>query len=223
MHKNYFLEVIGEKPALFSAMLRFNGITPADDAQTLPDRLAELFADLPRACLEALWRYKPSRKRLLAFAPGPDDPFWDFSEESRCLALLEPGTLDELAAFYGATLHAHEITRTILGKDIAELRETLGERAHAYALQRGQYRAPAGREEFSTRHREMPLGKRALLHGWEALGIIASGWPQTLQNRVRVVPPADMPVSAALQNGIWFDVKKILIMEVAPAWAPCFA
>ena len=223
MHKNYFLEVIGEKPALFAAMLRFNGIAPAGDAAPFPYNPAGMAANLPEACLNELWRHGPSRNHLRALVPAPAEPFWDFSEESRCLALLEPETLNELTLFYGASLHAPEITRTILGRDSAELRGAIGERAHAYALQRGQYQVPAARGEFLARHREMPLAERVARHGREALGIVASGWPQTLRDRAEAPPPADMPVTPALQNSIWFDMKKILLKEVAPAWAPCFA
>lgn len=223
MHKNYFLEVIGEKPALFAAILRFNGITPTDGAATFPDGLAGLSAHVPEACLDELWRHGPSRKHLRALAPGPVEPFWDFSEESRCLAFLEQDTVNELAFFYGATLHAPEITRTIMRNDIAKLRDALGERVYLYALQRGQYQAPAARAEFSARHREMPLAERVPLHGGEALGLIMSAWPQPLQSRVRFTPPADMPLSPGLQKSIWFDMKKILLKEVASAWAPCFA
>jgi hypothetical protein len=189
-------------------------------------------ADLSEACRNELWRYGPSRKHVRkhsrTVAPALAEPFWDFSEESRCLALLEPDTLDELVLFYGASLHAPEIARVILGKELARLREALGERAHSYALQRGQYRMPVARGEFAARDRELPLAERVVLHGKEAFGIIVAGWPQTLQRRVQtvlavVLPPETMPVSAALQNGIWFDMKKILLTEVASAWAPCFA
>jgi hypothetical protein len=223
MHKNYYLEVIGEKPALFAAMLRFNGIAPPDGATTPPDDVVRLYADLPAACLDELWRHEPSRKHLRSIAQNRAEPFWDFSEESRCLALLEPDILNELILFYGASLHAPEIKRTIMGRDLARLREALSERAYAYALQRGQYQMPAGRGVFAARHPEKSLAERVLLHGREALGIIVSGWPRALQNRVHAAPPAGMAVSSDLQRGIWFDMKKILLKEVASAWAPCFA
>lgn len=222
MHKNYFLEVIGEKPVLFAAMLRFNGITPDSEATKLPNSLAGLSAQLPAACLDELWRHGPSRKHLRTLAPETAEPFWDFSEESRCLIFLEPESLKELALYYGATLHAPEIMRTIMRDGIADLREALGERAYIYALQRGQYRVPAARAEFSDRHREMPLAQRAPLHGKEALGIIVSGWPQELQQRVPFAAPADMPLSPALQKAVWFDMKTILLKEVASEWASCF-
>lgn len=221
MHKKYFLDIIGEKPALFAAMLRFNGITPPD--APLPDALAGLGGELPAACLEEMWRYAPARKHLQSLAPDPAETFWDFSEESRCLALLEPEVLGELVLFSGAGLHAPEIARTIMGKDIARLREALGERAHAYALQRGQYRVPAGRDAFAKRDPELPLAERVIAHGKEALGIIVSDWPEFPRNRIQAAPPAGMSVSAELRRGIWFDMKTILIKEVAPAWAPCFA
>ena len=223
MHKNYFLDVIGEKPALFAAMLQFNGITPPNAAQTPPEDIAGLCAALPPGCLDDLWRHGPSRKHLRALKPDHAEPFWEFSEESRCLALLEPDILDELILFYGATLHAPEITRTIMGREIAGLREALGDRAYTYALQRGQYQVPAGRDVFMARNRDKTLADRVLLHGREAFGIIAAGWPQALQRRVQAAPPSGMPISPDLQRGIWFDMKKILLKEVASAWAPCFA
>ena len=223
MHKNYFLEVIGEKPALFAAMLRFNGMTPPKSAQTPPDDIVGQCAALPPNCLDELWRHSPSRKHLRALRTECAEQFWDFSEESRCLALLEPETLNELVLFYGATIHAPDITRMILGREIATLREALGEHAYTYALQRGQYQVPAGRSAFASRNREKNLTDRVLLHGREAFGIIAAGWPQVLQNRVQAEYPSDMAVSPDLQRGIWFDLKKILLKEVASAWAPCFA
>lgn len=227
MHKNYFRDVIVERPALFAAMLRFNGVSADGDAATPPDGLAYFRDLLPESCLEELWRHPASRKHLrnllAPLTPGPDGPFWDFSEESRCLALLEPATLDELALFYGASLHAPEIARTIMGKDIARLREALGERAHAYAMQRGQYRMPAGRDSFAARNAGMSLAERVVLHGREALGIIVAGWPQALQHRIRATAPEDVAVSDNLRRGVWFDLKQLLLREVAPAWAPCFA
>lgn len=222
MHKNYFLEVINEKPALFAAMLRCNGMTPADGEKGPPQALPGLHADFPRARLEELWRHGPSRRHLRALMPGSAEPFWDFSEQSRCLALLEPETVNELVLFYGANLHAPEIARTILGKDLARLREALGARVYAYALQRGQYQMPVGRGVFSTRNREMPLAERVGLHGKEALGIVASSWPQPLQGRVDVTYPTDISVSEDVRRGIWFDMKKILLREVASAWKHCF-
>ena len=223
MHKNYFLEIIDKKPILFAAMLRFNGFLPAKDMENLPDCLAAFQNVLSREYLEEVWHHAPSRKHIHRFAPDFTEPFWDFSEESRCLALLEPETANELALFYGSSLHAPEITRMIMGKELARLREVLGERAHAYAMQRGQYQRPSGREVFAPRHREMPLAERIMQHGREAFGIIASGWPRALQHRVHAEAPVNMSVSSDLQRGIWFDMKKILIKEVAPAWAPCFA
>lgn len=222
LHKNYFLDIVDKKPALLTAMLRFNGVGP-DETATPPDSLAMMYPNVPVACLEELWRHPPARSHLRTITPAPADPFWDFSEESRCLALLDPGTLDELALFYGASLHAPDITRTIMGADVARLREALGWHIHAYALHRGQYQMPAGRNLFTPRHREIPLAERVAQHGREALGIIVSGWPQPLQHRVRIVPPTDLEVSDSLRRRIWFDVKKILIKEVDSGWAHCFA
>lgn len=223
MHKNYFLEIITERPDLFAAILRFNGIAQTHDAQRTPAFLTKLYTYLSDENLAALWGCGPAKKHLQLLTPSPTELFWDFSEESRCLALLEQDDRDAIAIFYGACLHAPEITRTILGKDIAKLREVLSPRAYSYVLQRGQYQIPSGRSAFADRHEKMPLPERVLLHGAEALGIIAAAWPQTLQNRIVTKTPSDMPISPDLQRGIWFDMKKIMLREVVPAWAPCFA
>ena len=60
------------------------------------------------------------------------------------------------------------------------------------------------------------------LHGRVALGLIMAGWPQLLQNRAPVAALSDIAAPPDVQRGLWFDLKKVLLKEVAPSWAPCF-
>lgn len=221
MHKNFFIDVINRKPALFTAMLRFNGQAVAEEGAPLPDRAREFCADLPEETLNELAGNPRARRHIYALARNAET-FWDFAEESRCLALLPPDTLADLARFYGAGLHAGEVARTIMGREVTALREGLGEDAYVYAIRRGQYQALAGRELFTTRHKDLPLAERAGLHGREALGLIMAGWPQLLQNRAPVAALSDIAAPPDVQRGLWFDLKKVLLKEVAPSWAPCF-
>lgn len=224
MHKNFFIDVITRKPALFEAILRFNGQAAAGEdvpGASLPDQARDLCAGLPEEVLNELADNPRARRHICALARN-GDAFWDFAEESRCLALLPPDTLIDLARFYGAGLHAEEMARTILGREVAALRESLGEDAYLYAIRRGQYQTLAGRELFTARHKDMALAERAGLHGREALGLIAAGWPQLLQNRTPAAALSDIAAPPDVQRGLWFDLKKILLKEVAPSWAPCF-
>lgn len=220
MHKNFFIDVIARKPALFAAILHFNGLDVVEGSP-LPDPALKLCAGLPDGTLEELARNPRARRYIYALA-GNKDSFWDFAEESRCLALLPPDTLADLARFYGAGLHAQEAARAILGREVAALREALGEDAYLYALQRGQYQALAGRELFAGRNRNLSLAERSNLHGREALGLVIAAWPQVLQNRAPVAALSDIAAPPDVQRGLWFDLKKVLLKEVAPSWAPCF-
>ena len=226
MHKNYYLELIVEKPELFAVLARFNSLT-ADHLNAAFGHNETLWAALPPELWETLLAHGPSCRHLESSDTTRPQPFWDFSEPSRCLALLDTATLDELTLFYGASLHAQEIARTIMGKDMVLLREHLGKRVHEYALHRGQYQTPWGRKIFLGRHHVLPLAQRARLHGQEALGLLLSTWPAALQSRVparmREAPAAELPSSPEVHQGIWFDMKRLLLKEVAPTWQPCFA
>ena len=221
MHKNFFIDIITRKPDLFAAILRFNGFTAPRGFADAPVQMRDLCAAMPEGLLDELLRNTRSRRHLCALSHSAN-PFWDFAEESRRLALLEPETLTTLTRFYGAGLHALEVARTVLGREVAALREAIGERAYLYALQRGQYQALAGRELFAARHRDLNLPERINLHGREALGLITAEWPQPLQNIAPVAALSDIALQTDTRRGMWFDLKKTLLKEVAATWAPCF-
>ena len=117
MHKNFFIDVITRKPALFTAILRFNGQAVAEGGAPLPEQARKLFAGLPEEVLKELAGNPRASHHVYALARN-GEAFWDFAEESRCLALLPPDTLANLARFYGAGLHAAEVARTILGRSV---------------------------------------------------------------------------------------------------------
>ena len=217
MHKNFFIDIITRKPALFAAILRFNGLDIPDKV----DNLREVCPNLPQGTLEGLLHNARSRRHLCALAQRRE-PFWNFAEESHCLALLTPETIADLARFYGAGLHAQDVARTVLGQEVAALRQAMGEDAYAYAMQRGQYQALSGGEMFAARHKDFPLAERIGLHGREALGLITATWPQPLQKCAPMAALSDLSASPNVLSGLWFDMKKILLKEVAPTWAPCF-
>ena len=202
MHTSFFSDIIARKPALFRAMLAFNG------------RLGSVVPDCPEA-----WRVPGLNTAIVAaelsrrgspvlawpVAP-PEEGFWDFTDESRRLAFLSAEELERLGKVFGVCVHAAELARIITREPVLALREALGEPLYRYGIQRGQYQL-----------------ERMQRHGRLAIAICRAPWPAALKERaaenIEDAPPS---VSPAVQRAVWFGLKKLLLKEVAPQWAPCF-
>ena len=134
MHTSFFSDIIARKPALFRAMLAFNG------------RLGSVVPDCPEA-----WRVPGLNTAIVAaelsrrgspvlawpVAP-PEEGFWDFTDESRRLAFLSAEELERLGKVFGVCVHAAELARIITREPVLALREALGEPLYRYGIQRGQ-------------------------------------------------------------------------------------
>ncbi len=177
--------------------------------------------------------------------------FWDFAEESRRLALLDAATLRRLAHWFGAAVHAREIAAAVARDEVMTLKDALGRDVYAYALTRGRFAlSEAVGGAFCAVDRRMPLAGRVVKHGREAVRILRQTWPAPLRARTRdLFSFAAMDGKAnriadnhrgnmknfdhasgtgcianieAVREAVWTGLKKILIKEVAPQWAPCF-
>lgn len=230
MHKGFFIDVMQRKPALFAAMLAFNGMGPrACGAETaVPGSSAcALAADIPGIDMAALLATPAARRRLLADTDeASSKTFWDFAEESRRLVLVEPEVLRKLLLAFGAALHAPEYAHCVLRDEVLALRSALGDELYRYGLLRGRYQIGSVRQYFGPVREDEQMTSRIEGDGWTALGLCASAWPESLRERAEAVfgrpvfPVSD--VSPAAVRGVWFALKKLLLREVAPQWAPCF-
>lgn len=187
-----------------------------------------------------------------ATAPGapaagaPRVPFWDFAEESRRLALLPAPAVDRLALTFGAALHGNAFAVLVRRDDVLTLRTALGEDLYTYGLHRGRYQLGGVRRHFSplrdTERTGEGIARRIRTDGLTALGVCIARWPDVL--RRRLVWPDSMSgntsgdITADIISGtsprwdearrqaawpdIWFSLRKLLLKEVAPQWAPCF-
>lgn len=244
MHKGFFLDVLRRKPALFAAMMAFNargGAVGDGDAPGL------LRAAVPGAG-DGLLR-SPRVRRWLERLSGSESPsgpapFWDFAEESRRMALLDADEAARLALFFGTALHAPDFSRLVRRDDVLALRAELGADLYAYGLQRGRYQLGGVRRHFAPLREAERTGQglagRIREDGARALALCAVAWPDAL--RARLTWPADLlapsgpgishdfgaadaPVDdhgQAAWRGVWFGLRKLLLKEVAPQWAPCF-
>ena len=219
MHKGFFEDTLSLRPELFRAMTQANCLPAAWPPSSLPsasDGLASL-----------LWKRERGRLFLRSFLPARTT-FWDFADEIRRLALLPPPLLHRLGLVFGVAAHASAMARLVLHADVLSLRESLGEELYHYALYRGQYQLGAVAGLFSRHDTDLPLAGRAHLHGRQALALCVASWPEALRMELADQEVLAEPVPAWLEQEpnalrvLWAGLKKILLTEVAPSWAPCF-
>ncbi len=238
MQKGFFAETLAKRPALWNAMLRANAGAGEDGglAAALGGDAAPLLH----------WLQQSPQPRCLA--PDPSrvpSGFWDFAEESRRLALLDAKDLHRLCRVTGTALHAPAIAAVLRRDEVLALRDELGPDMYRYALYRGRYELGGVRRFFAGAQEpflgrqaagDQPakgrsLGRLCAWHGVLALRLVAAGWPGALAGRFAAALPVlpDLPEEAALpvletseRDELWRAVKKLLLKEVAPSWAPCF-
>ncbi|MFI3271619.1 MAG: hypothetical protein R3Y11_05885 [Pseudomonadota bacterium] len=171
-----------------------------------------------------------------ASTPQSFQQFWDFAEESRRLAFLSHQELSSLLQHFGVAIHAKHYAHLVHSTDVVALRRALGAEVYAYGLVRGRFQVGSVASFFTLR--SQALGSKGqhfdvqtLLHnihrdGDVALGVCMATWPQHLQERTcalmgRPIAPI-YDADASVVRGVWFALKKLLLREVAPQWAPCF-
>jgi hypothetical protein len=153
---------------------------------------------------------------------------WDFQEPRRRLILLSHTTLERLARFCGAALHWPRIASVIGRSDIQELKGTLGEDAHSFAMRRGRMviqedeAAKAGSSTAS-------LATRCLQAGWELVITALANDPESLRQRLKLkLPSGDLAtpvgdVSPETRERAWQHIRKIGPDVFSEGELKCFA
>ena len=215
MDKGFFIDIIAHNPVLFQAMVDFNSTV----VPPVPEEIS-MVAGLNSA---ALWRLPTVRRHFQTVVTG--ETFWDFTEESRRLALLDGASLKKLQNLFGVAVHAEEIAQLVLRAEVLALRESLGEDIYDYAVHRGQYQLGGVSRHFCKEDLELPLLERIRKHGAQAMAFCAAFWPEPLRKifaeKLGETLEQEKP-SFEVRHLIWFGLKKILLKEVAPQWAPYF-
>jgi hypothetical protein len=231
MPETFLNDILRNRKALFAAILRFNAPAAGDFA---PDALPEPARRLLRE--EILAKLEGSRAgRLVVRAyllrqcgAGAEAFFGDFREERRRLALLERETLTRLALLCGACLYAPEASRLVRRDEVLALRAAIGT-DYAHVVARGRLQLERSRAFFTDFLPRCPLPERMRAAGFAALRLCMADWPRELAGRA--APRLPQKLRAAWEETlpaealppIWLDVKKLLLMEVAPQWQACFA
>ena len=226
MHKQFFADVLVRRPVLWQRLLQAN---LPEGGPRLPDACRE---QLGRAA-DSLWAWlqqRPLTHGLPVSASGAAGPlpFWDYAEESRRLALLPAPALLELCRVTGVVLHAPAIAAVLLRTRSFPCGGPWARRPISMPCSGAGISWEACGASSSGGIRICPLAERCALHGTMALLLIAGLWPEDVALRVRDRLPA-LPATAVLPSlteeechELWRGVKKLLLKEVAPSWAPCF-
>ncbi len=231
MNKGFFADALASRPLLWEAMLRANSrpvpssLPASCPAAPYVGKFMDLFGEGAASLLSWLAETSVSAR---SGQDARDAGFWDYAEESRRLALLDAETLAALSLVAGVALHAPEIARVLRREELLNLRAGIGEDLYRYALCRGQYQLGTVRRLFAQLDLSFPLAERCALHGSMATRLVAARWPEELAKRVFLaLPPLpegrEVPAfSEAEVREVWIALKKLLLKEVAPSWAPCF-
>lgn len=234
MSKGFFGESLVRRPQLLAALLRANRPQPqVEEGLDVAAVGAALGRDAAALCawLHAGVRRCPPLPMCVASGASEDAAppgLWDYAEESRRLGLVQAGHVRQLAAVAGVALHAQEVAQVVRRSECLALRRELGEELYAYALYRGQFQLGGVRRLFASLHSLLPLAQRCALHGVMALWVVARSWPEPYVARFAALAPP-LPQGEALPDfgpaegfALWLALKKLLLREVLPAWAPCF-
>ncbi len=220
MDERFLVETLALRPRLFRAMLEFN----RGGSSAMPETLFNLGKPLTD-----LWEDFAFR-RAWPHSGTQGEGYWNFSEESQRIALLDPVTIRRLGFFFSASAHAEELSRVIVRSEVLKLRQFLGADTFAYALKRGRYQMGSLRSLLLPPRTCGSLPRRIELLADVSLFLLSADWPEKL--RLLAAPrfprqeESCIDFSPSLRReqrmALWFTMKKLLLREVAPQWAPCF-
>lgn len=220
MDERFLAETLAFRPQLFRAMLEFN----RGGSSAMPATLSGLGNPLT-----TLWRDFAFR-RAWPRSGIQSEGYWNFSEESQRMALLDAATLRRLGLFFSASAHAEELSRVIVRSEVLKLRQFLGADTFAYALKRGRYQMGSLRSLLLPPRSCGSLPRRIELLAEVSLVLLSADWPEKL--RLLAAPRFPMQEASCAdfspslrreqRMALWFTMKKLLLREVAPQWAPCF-
>lgn len=238
MNINFFSEVLTRKPFLLKAMLQFN--TPQQEMSVPKDmqELADYGVDVDSLWEDVKGYFKETENSNLS----PN--YWDFSDETKRLLLLDEHILQQLVLYFGVLLNAKEIAQSIEKTQVLAIKQELGEKAYSYALNRAQFQMKNTPlfENILTTKEEQSLTQRVISQGVLALASCIHEWSPELQENMakklgRILEKHKnntlhdikslnhsffSTLSPETKRYIWFTLKKILSKELSPQWAQYF-
>lgn len=153
--------------------------------------------------------------------------FFDFSLVRRRFALLDGGTLDQLAAHTTAAVYREGITKLIRRDEQIAVRAALGEDAYLFGLKRASFLLGEFEVSDDTADTRGPLVD-LVKERYRCLECCFAGEPSGLTSRLQLKLPADCeldfsrPVSDTARQQMAHVMQRILTSVLRPDLSPCF-
>ena len=233
MDQRFLIEAISRKPELFKAIVGFNR---AQLSSSTPCSLLLPLGEVGNA----LSRDPVARYACADKSRTSSNSWWDFSEESCRLILLSEAELRNLALTFSAAVFAEEMALVLDKAQVVELRTLLGDGIFNYAIRRGRYQIGSLRPFLIEAMQDDSLAQKIQRLASAVMHSISRNWPEELRKvwqeklgkagmpalpseNTAKLADGTLPILRADQRRIlWFTLKKLLLREAAPQWAPCF-
>ncbi len=139
MPVRFLKDLYRERSPLLEHILRFNLRSGAEvHPQRLPQDIQIIFKGMPEGAREKLQASRRGLRRFsrLVEASGAVavEPFFDFREPVRRLALLDGPTLEKLVIHTGAAACHPVLSRCVLRTQVQRLRESLGREVYDFSV-----------------------------------------------------------------------------------------
>jgi hypothetical protein len=157
------------------------------------------------------------------------DHVFDFEDRDRRLALIDSRSLLRLIFFTGTALNASRIAAIVQREPLLSLKKRIGERAHLFALKKapfliGRSEIPPAQEQGSA-----DLKRQITQSGMKCFGACFDQEPEALTRRLLFKLPKGLcsglgPAGPGLgKKRAGTIMRKVLLAEVGPQWAPYFS
>lgn len=230
MNRFFFRELLESNPKLLEEMIVFN--RGAQRPTPAPEGLSEPLAAAVRRHPD-LMRALARRSPALARGRGPvaPAPCWDFTDESRRLALMSAADLSRLGRLMSAAVWAEDWAKVLARGAVLEIRAAMGEDVYEYGLARGRWQAGAMRASLRALSGGGLLAERSIGLSRILLEEIRAGWPEALRARTaelfaatNLPAPTALPeISEADRKALWRFTRKIILRELDPECRRAFS
>ncbi len=231
MGESFLFEAV-RRPQLFKAIFAFNRLYCPK--QEIPSSLLALGSPGKK-----LWSDPAIRGMYLQekySCPG----YWDFADEASRLVLLDKEVFKSLLRYFSSAVLSERIAHVLERSRLMELRSSLGSELYQYVLRRGRYQVGSIRDYFLPFAEGTDVEEQISGISSAAVLTVSSDWSRELLDFLEKHDPGYFSFArekvASLENGasrlamarpdqkrsLWATLKKILLKEVAPEWAPCF-
>ena len=178
MSKNFFSEILLNKPELVSQIILYNGVQQEDLFTNILEELSsqgvqsQLLWDDLNPFINKEINYFDKYEQVIS------KNYWDFADESKRLVFLPSSILEQAIIYFGVLLNAKEISKCINKALLIEVKECIGDLAYQYAINRGQFQLGTGEDIAFLKSfaQEYILSERIIWQGIFAIYICTISW-----------------------------------------------